>query len=76
MTNLPTSWFDRAQYANILKKIIKKQFQIYQKEPDRIRKAKIAQNIAYLVQTQSSLIRDEKNIEKRLQRLEDINKIK
>ena len=72
---MPTSWDDRAQYGNILKTVIKQQKKNYDKEHDRITKTKIAQNLAYLIQTQSSIIRDEKNIEKRLQRLEEINKI-
>jgi len=68
---LPTSWFDRNQYGNILKKIIKKQAENYKNEHDRITKTKISQNIAYLIQTQSSLIRDEKQIEERITRLEE-----
>jgi len=68
---LPTSWFDRAQYGNILKKIIKTQSENYTKEHDRITKTKISQNVAYLIQTQSSLIRDEKQIEERITKLEE-----
>jgi len=68
---LPTSWFDRNQYGNILKKIIKKQAENYTSEHDRITKTKISQNVAYLIQTQSSLIRDEKQIEERITRLEE-----
>ncbi len=71
MPSLPTSWFDRAQYGNILKKIIKTQSENYTKEHDRITKTKISQNVAYLIQTQSSLIRDEKQIEKRITKLEE-----
>ena len=70
-----TSWDDRTQYGNILRVVIKKQKESYDKEHDRITKTKIAQNLAYLIQTQSSIIRDEKNIEKRLQKLEEINNI-
>ena len=68
---MPTSWFDRPQYGNILKKIIKKQAENYKNEHDRITKTKISQNVAYLIQTQSSLIRDEKQIEERITRLEE-----
>jgi len=68
---LPTSWFDRAQYGNILKKMIKKQAENYTKEYDRTIKTKISQNVAYLIQTQSSLIRDEKQIEERITKLEE-----
>jgi len=68
---LPTSWYQRAQYGNILKKMIKKQAENYTSEHDRITKTKISQNVAYLIQTQSSLIRDEKQIEERITRLEE-----
>jgi len=68
---LPTSWYDRAQYGNILKKMIKKQAENYGKEYDRTIKTKISQNVAYLIQTQSSLIRDEKQIEERITKLEE-----
>ena len=68
---MPTSWYDRAQYGNILKKIIKKQNENYSKEYDRTIKTKISQNVAYLIQTQSSLIRDEKQIEERITKLEE-----
>jgi len=50
--------------------MIKKQAENYIKEHDRITKTKISQNVAYLIQTQSSLIRDEKQIEERITRLE------
>ncbi len=68
---MPTSWHDRPQYGNILKNIIKKQAENYKNEHDRITKTKISQNVAYLIQTQSSLIRDEKQIEERITRLEE-----
>jgi len=68
---LPTSWYQRAQYGNILKKMIKKQAENYKNEHDRITKTKISQNVAYLIQTQSSLIKDEKQIEERITRLEE-----
>ena len=68
---MPTSWFDRAQYGNILKKMIKKQAENYGKEYDRTIKTKISQNVAYLIQTQSSLIKDEKQIEERITKLEE-----
>ena len=68
---MPTSWFDRAQYGNILKKMIKKQAENYKNEHDRVTKTKISQNVAYLIQTQSSLIKDEKQIEERITKLEE-----
>ena len=72
MTNLATVWYERAQYGNIIKRMIKKQFDNFKKEPDRIKKTKLAQNVAYLVQVQSSLIKDEKNVEERITRLEEM----
>ncbi len=51
--------------------MIKKQAENYGKEYDRTIKTKISQNVAYLIQTQSSLIRDEKQIEERITKLEE-----
>ncbi len=51
--------------------MIKKQAENYTKEYDRTIKTKISQNVAYLIQTQSSLIRDEKQIEERITKLEE-----
>ena len=68
---MPTSWYQRAQYGNILKKMIKKQSENYTNEHDRVTKTKISQNVAYLIQTQSSLIKDEKQIEERITKLEE-----
>jgi len=68
---LPTSWHNRAQYGNILKRIIKKQEENYKNERDKINKTKISQNIAYLIQTLSSIIKDEKQIEERIKKLEE-----
>lgn len=70
---MPTAWLDRAQYGNIIKSMIKTQYENFKKERSRITKSKIAQNVAYLVQVQSSLIKDEKNIEERLRKLELLN---
>jgi len=58
-----------------LKKLIKSQFEIYKKEPDRMKKAKISQNLAYLIQVMSTLIKDEKLIEERIRKLELLSKI-
>jgi len=69
---LTTSWDERSQYGNIIKRMIKKQFENFKKEPDRIKKTKLAQSVAYLVQVQSSLIKDEKNVEQRITRLEEL----
>ncbi len=68
---MSTSWHNRAQYGNILKRIIKTQEENYKNERDKINKTKISQNIAYLIQTLSSIIKDEKQIEERIKKLEE-----
>lgn len=35
------SWYERAQYANIIKEVMSSQIQSYKKEHDNIRKTKI-----------------------------------
>ena len=70
------SWTSRSIIGNILKSLIKTQKGSFDKERDRLKKAKLASNIAYLIQILAGLIRDEKNIEKRLQRLEEAAKFK
>jgi len=67
---LGRSWHERGTYGNILKGIIQKQISKYEKERDRIKATKIAQNIGYLIQVQSGLINSEKNIEERIVQLE------
>jgi len=67
---LGRSWHERGTYGNILKGIIQKQISKYEKERDRIKATKIAQNIGYLIQVQSGLINSEKNIEERIAQLE------
>jgi len=67
---LGRSWHERGIYGNILKGIIQKQISKYEKERDRIKATKIAQNIGYLIQVQSGLINSEKNIEERIAQLE------
>ena len=63
-------WFDRSQYANILRGLISSQLTQYKRESNRIKKTRISQNIGYLVQVQNSMIKDEKQIEERIERLE------
>ncbi len=63
-------WDDRLQYANILRDLIGEQTTQYKYEKDRIRKTRIAQNIAYLLQVMNSMIKDEQGIDSRLDRLE------
>jgi len=49
-------WNDRSQYGNMIKNVLASQIKNYLKEPDRAKKTKIAQSIAYLIQTLNSLI--------------------
>jgi len=69
---LGRSWYERGTYGNLLKNLIKNQLSKYEKEHDRIKATKISQNIGYLIQVQSSLIKDQENsmFEKRLGELE------
>jgi len=69
---LGRAWHERGTYGNILKGIIQKQLVKYQKERDRIKATKIAQNIGYLIQVQSGLITSHRNIEERIQVLENL----
>ena len=66
------SWYDRSQYANILRGLIASQITQYKREKNRIKKTRIAQNIGYLVQVVSSLINPEKAIEEQITKLEEI----
>ena len=63
-------WHERGTYGNIIKGLIQKQLVKYEKERDRQKATKIAQNIGYLVQVQSGLIKSEKELEERIQALE------
>jgi len=65
-------WFDRLQYANILRDLISTQLTQYKRETNRIKKTRISQNIAYLLQVMNSMIKDEKDIDVRLERLEEL----
>jgi len=67
---LGRAWHERGTCGNILKGIIQTQISKYEKERDRIKATKIAQNIGYLIQVQSGLINSEKNIEERIVQLE------
>ena len=64
------SWTSRSIIGNILKSLVKTQKESYDKEKDRLKKAKLASNIGYLISVLAGLIRDEKNIEKRIEELE------
>ena len=64
--------YDRSQYANILRDVIGLQLTQYKLEKNRMKKNRISQNIGYLLQVMNSMIRDEKQIEERLVRLEEL----
>ena len=66
------SWNERGTYGNIIKNLIKTQVSKYELERDRIDATKISQNIGYLIQVQSGLIKDEETslLEKRIDELE------
>lgn len=66
------SWNERGTYGNVIKSLIKTQTNKYELEKDRIKATKISQNIGYLVQVQSGLIKDAEAsaLEKRIDDLE------
>ncbi len=65
-------WYDRSQYANILRGLISSQLTQYKRESNRIKKTRISQNVGYLLQVMNSMIKDEKQIEERIVRLEEL----
>ena len=65
-------WFDRSQYANILRGLISSQLTQYKRESNRIKKTRISQNVGYLLQVMNSMIKDEKQIEERIVHLEEL----
>jgi len=65
------TWYDRSQYANILRDIIASQITQYKREKNRIKKTKVSQNIGYLLQVMSSFINSEKAVEERIAKLEE-----
>jgi len=67
------TWHDRSQYGNILRGLISSQITQYKREANRMKKTRIAQNIAYLIQVMATLINQEKNIEERLAQLEQLS---
>jgi len=66
------NWYDRSQYANILRGLISSQLTQYKRESNRIKKTRISQNVGYLLQVMNSMIKDEKQIEERIVKLEEI----
>ena len=67
---METSWQKRGTYGNILKILISKQLTTFEKEDDTLKKIKIAQNIGYLCQVQTSLIREGEDLVQRIDKLE------
>jgi len=67
------TWYDRRQYGNILRGLICSQLTQFKREKNRIKKTRISQNIGYLIQVMASLINQEKNIEERLENLEQLS---
>jgi len=65
------NWYDRSQYGNILRGLICSQLTQFKREKNRIKKTKISQNIGYLVQVLGSLIKEEKQIDERIARIEE-----
>ena len=70
------SWDDRSQYGIILRSLLKDLHGKYKKSKDVKLKLKLSHSIAYIIQTQASLIRDQRNVEARLKKLEEAAKIK
>ena len=70
------SWDDRSQYGIILRSLLKDLHGRYKQTRDVKLKLKLSHSIAYIIQTQASLIRDERNVEQRLKRLEELQGIK
>lgn len=70
------SWDDRSQYGIVLRSLIKDLHGKYQKSKDVKLKLKLSHSISYIIQTQASLIRDQRNVEARLKKLEEAAKIK
>jgi len=67
------SWHERGTYGNVLKVLIQAQISKYEKERDRIKATKIAQNIGYLIQVQAGMINSHRNLEERIVYLEGLS---
>jgi len=65
-------WHDRTQYGNILRGLLSSQLSCYKRESNRIKKTRISQNIVSIVSAMASLIKDENQIEDRLEALESL----
>ena len=69
-------WDDRSQYGIALRNLIKDLQHTYQLTKDVKFKVKLSHSIAYIIQTQASLIRDHHDVEARIKRLEQMQGIK
>ena len=69
------SWDDRSQYGIILRSLVKDLHGKYKQTKDIKLKLNISHSIAYFIQTQASLIRDQRNVEQRLKKLEEAAKL-
>ena len=67
-------WYDRSQYANMLRGLIASQLTQYKREKNRIKKTRIAQSVGFLIQVLASLINSEKNLDQRITDLEERDK--
>jgi len=68
------SWYDRSQYAGILRGLIASQSTQYKREKNRIKKTRIAQSIGFLIQVLASLINSEKHLDQRITDIEELVK--
>ena len=66
-----TSWYEREQYGKMLRDLIGSQLTQFKREKNRIKKTKISQNIGYLVQVLGSIIKEEKQVDERIARIEE-----
>jgi len=73
---MTAEWFDREQYAEILRELILSQQTQYKKARDPMKKNKLSHSIAYLIQVQNSIINSEKNIEARIEKLEELTRLR
>jgi len=69
---LPVSWDERSFYANKLKDIIKDLDEKYHEQKTLKEKLNIAKTCGYLTMVVAKLINDEKDVENRLSKLEEL----
>ena len=59
------------QYGKLLRALIGSQLTQFKLEKNRIKKTKISQNIGYLIQVLGSLIKEEKQVDERIAKIEE-----